>query len=81
VVSFAWVRGRPPRPIRHGQPTSRTVVNLGEHWPALLESALGATPQEFESPILRHVYQEKHRSAVSAGWRFEARWSHLLVSF
>jgi hypothetical protein len=45
-----------------------------------LESVLGATPQEFESPILRSPDQGKHRSAVPAGWRFEARWSHLLVS-
>ena len=55
VVSFAWVRGRPPRPIRHGRPRSRTVVNPGERGSALLESVLGATPQEFESPILRHL--------------------------
>ena len=55
VVSFAWVRGRPPRPIRHGRPRSRTVVNPGERGSALLESVLGATPQEFESPILHHL--------------------------
>ncbi len=30
VVSFAWVRGRPPRPIRHGPPRSRTIPDLGE---------------------------------------------------
>ena len=41
MVSFAWVRGCPPRPIRHGRPRSRTVVNPGERWPTLLESALG----------------------------------------
>src|SRR5262249_25528709 len=34
---------------------SRTVADGGERWPALLESVLGATPQEFESPILRHL--------------------------
>ena len=55
VASFAWVRGRPRRPIRHSPPRSRTVVNPGERWPTLLESVLGATPQEFESPILRHL--------------------------
>jgi hypothetical protein len=33
---------------------SRTVTDAGERGPALLESVLGATPQEFESPILRH---------------------------
>ena len=55
VVSFAWVRGCPPRPIRHGQPSSRTVADAGERWPTLLESVLGATPREFESRILRHL--------------------------
>src|SRR5258708_348886 len=55
VVSFAWVRGCPPRPIRHGQPRSRTVANPGERWSALLESVLGASPREFESRILRHA--------------------------
>jgi hypothetical protein len=30
-------------------------VDAGERWSALLESVLGATPQEFESPILRHL--------------------------
>jgi len=54
VVSFVWVRGCPPRPIRHGQPSSRTVADAGERWPALLESVLGATPREFESRFLRH---------------------------
>jgi hypothetical protein len=55
VVSFVWVRRRPPRPIRHNQLRSRTVADLGERWSALLESVLGATPREFESRILRHV--------------------------
>src|SRR5580700_7573669 len=32
---------------------SRTVATGGERWSALLESVLGATPQEFESLILR----------------------------
>src|SRR5262247_3819940 len=49
VVSFAWVRGRPPRPIRYGQPRSRTVADPGGRRSALLESVLGATPREFES--------------------------------
>jgi hypothetical protein len=35
--------------------SSRTVADAGERWSALLESVLGATPQEFESPILRHA--------------------------
>jgi len=37
------------------QRRSRAVANPGERGPALLESVLGATPQEFESPILRHA--------------------------
>jgi hypothetical protein len=48
----ATVHRRPPR-SRSGR--SRTVADIGERWPALLESVLGATPQEFESPILRHL--------------------------
>ena len=68
VVSFAWVRGCPLSPIRHSQASSRTVVNPGERWPALLESVLGATPQEFESPILRHPdLQELRFLAAGAG--------------
>ena len=55
VVSFAWVRGRPPGPTSYGQARSRTGVNPGERWSALLESALGATPREFESRILRSL--------------------------
>jgi len=55
VVSFAWVRGYPLSPTRHSQASSRTMVNSGERRAALLESVLGATPQEFESPILRHL--------------------------
>ena len=76
----------PPSGIVHRRPptthlsSSRTVADPGERWAALLESVLGATPQEFESPILRHADQGKHRSVVPARWRFEARWSHLLVS-
>ena len=31
------------------------VTDGGERRAALLESVLGATPQEFESPILRHL--------------------------
>ena len=55
VVSFAWVRGRPPGPTSYGQARSRTGVNPCERWSALLESVLGATPREFESRILRHL--------------------------
>jgi len=41
--------------------SSRTVADAGERGPALLESVLGATPQEFESPILRHADLQEHR--------------------
>ena len=41
---------------------------------------LGATPQEFESPILRHADLLKHRSSAPTAWRLELRWSQLLVS-
>jgi hypothetical protein len=49
--------------------SSRTVADAGERGPALLESVLGATPQEFESPILRHPdlrIPEGHRSPAVA---------------
>src|SRR6516225_6054936 len=45
------VRQCPPRSCLC---SSRTVADAGERRPTLLESVLGATPQEFESPILRH---------------------------
>ena len=73
----AAVRRRPPESCSG---RSRTVTDAGERGPALVESVLGATPREFESRILRNADQGKHRSPVSPGWRFEARWSHLLVS-
>jgi hypothetical protein len=41
------------RPLQSYSGRSRTVADLGERWPALLESVLGATPREFESRILR----------------------------
>src|SRR5262245_54584377 len=55
VVSFAEIRDRPLRPTGHGHPRSRTDTAWHERWGALLESVLGATPQEFESPILRRL--------------------------
>ena len=81
VVSFAWVRGRPPRPIRHSPPTSRTVVNPGERRSALLESVLGATPQEFESPILRHPDQAIHKPGHTFGLGLQDCVVSLVVSF
>src|SRR5690348_18400840 len=58
----------------------RTAADAGERWPTLLEGVLGATPQEFESPILRHADLLKQRSLAPTGQRLELRWSHLLVS-
>src|SRR5215831_1854058 len=60
VVSFAEIRERPLRPTGHGHPRSRTVPACHERWGAHLESVLGATPQEFESPILRHAGLQEH---------------------
>ena len=54
-VSFTGVHRRPPPSVREHRRRSRTVANLSEHISAVLESVLGATPQEFESPILRHL--------------------------
>ena len=62
-------RSGPPGLLSHSPPSgtvhqcslgsclcsSRTVADAGEHGPTLLESVLGATLQEFESPILRHL--------------------------
>ena len=80
LVSFISVRHRSPAAARtvsaqltYGGGPRRTPVNI-------VGKRVGATPREFESRILRHADQGKHRSAVLAGWRFEARWSHLLVS-
>ena len=64
----AAVRRRPPgaKPGR-----SRTVAAPGGRWPAWLESVLGETPQEFESPILRHADLQKHCSSPPTGGRSE----------
>ena len=48
--------------------SSRTVADASERWPALLESVLGATPREFESPILRHADLQEH-PMMTAGMR------------
>jgi hypothetical protein len=45
------------RPRATHRPRSRTMAALSERGLAVLESVLGATPQEFESPILRHPDQ------------------------
>jgi len=53
LVSFTPVRRRSLASACSCSRRPRTVVNAGERRAALLESVLGATPQEFESPILR----------------------------
>jgi hypothetical protein len=50
------------------------VANSGELGSAVLESVLGATPQEFESPILRQLGTRESASACSAG---ELAWTPL----
>ena len=55
LVSFTPVRRRSPASACSCSRRPRTVVNAGERRAALLESVLGATPQEFESPIFRHA--------------------------
>jgi hypothetical protein len=80
VVSFAWVRRRPPGRTRYGQPRSRTVADAGERWSALLESVLGATPREFESRILRHYDLQEHPHWQPSAGPLEFAWSHLVVS-
>jgi len=55
------------RPPRSCSGRSRTVTDLGERWPALLESVLGATPQEFASPILRRPDLRRHVLIMFAG--------------
>jgi hypothetical protein len=63
------VHHRPPWE-HHGW--SRTAADPRERWPALLESVLGATPQEFESPILRRADLPERRSRRSSRWRRRA---------
>jgi hypothetical protein len=63
-LSFGLIHPRPPpftgvRVFVFAQAT--TVVNAGERRAALLESVLGATPQEFESPILRASDLHRYR--------------------
>jgi DNA-binding GntR family transcriptional regulator len=48
---------KPVIEIVHTDWTARTTPTPGEHTYADLESVLEATPQEFESPILRHPDQ------------------------
>jgi hypothetical protein len=55
LVSFSYVRPGSPGHSRPCRRRSQTATTRGEHRPTDLESVLGATPQEFESLILRHV--------------------------
>ena len=70
VKDFATVRNRSAHTTEDAQPMSQTVMTYGEPSPADLGSVLEATPQEFESPILRclrlrvdHLVQ--HQSTVN----------------
>ena len=47
---FSGIHPTQPAPLTR---RSRTIPDSAGHVPADLESVLGATPQEFESPILR----------------------------
>ena len=42
------------------------MADASERGPTSLESALGATPQEFESPILRRADLQEHPWAAAA---------------
>jgi hypothetical protein len=55
VVSFSYVRPGSPGHSRPCQRRSQTATTDGEHGSTDLESVLGATPQEFESLILRQL--------------------------
>ena len=57
LVSFAAVRRRPRRTGPGRGSRSQTTLTYRERTPTDLESVLGATPQEFESLILRQPHQ------------------------
>ena len=60
LVSFAAVQACPQGTGLGRVASSQTVLGCREHPPpADLESVLGATPQEFESLILRHAELRK----------------------
>jgi hypothetical protein len=80
-----WSHSSPSGAVHRRSPgsclrSSRTVAAAGERWSALLESVLGATPQEFESPILRHADLQKHGSWRPPGGPLVLTWSQLVVS-
>jgi hypothetical protein len=69
LVSFSYVRPGSPGHSGPCRRRSQTVTTRGERGPTDLESVLGATPQEFESLILRQFSPARtsgptHRS----GW-------------
>jgi len=62
-----WAHSSPSAAVHRWLPGSSscgswTVADAGERHATLLESVLGATPQEFESPILRHRWPATTRS-------------------
>jgi hypothetical protein len=81
VVSFAVIRERPLRPTGHGHPWSRTLPACREREGAHLESVLGATPQEFESPILRHGDLRRRAWVAFARCAISHSVSHFLSQF
>ena len=75
-LSFGLIHPRPPPFTGVRVFVFWLATDGGERWAALLESVLGATPQEFESPILRHADLPKHRSWPLARERLLLAWSH-----
>jgi hypothetical protein len=57
------------------------LADAGERHATVLESVLGETPQEFESPILRHADLQKRCSSPPTARRSEFRRSHLRSQF
>jgi hypothetical protein len=81
-----WAHSPPSATVRQWSPrwcsrSSRTAADAGERWPTLLESVLGATPQEFESPILRRADLQQHRWVATAKRAPWVQWAHLMGSF
>ena len=81
VVSFAEIRERPLSPVAYGHPRSRTAAAGRERHGAHLESALGATPREFESRILRYAHLGQYEAAPEAASLGVLTPVSILVSF
>jgi len=69
-----WPLGTRPR-------WPRTVADIGERRPAVLESVLGASPREFESRILRRADLQGYRWWPLASGHIVRPWAHLMGSF